>query len=417
MLNTILGLIKPEDKKVTVDPVKKEEAPAAAAKPAAPETPPKKIGVKKKEAAPAPAAVSDDKIDEAVRRAMVSHQAQTPPAAKAPDPEPDLPDDITADERDELDLYKFAEAKDPTKKGLHAKALKFVADNKKFLEKRLEEEGDDYDPAKDPQYKKFLDANEPKLSQTEKRRFMIQRETAGLKEEAYEKARSELMPEIEATRKKLLEIEENPKIHSRLSSYSDELASVMPEEVVSYWKENGKDFSKMKAQFPIEHDAVVASVSGAIKVAQEFLKMRSGLTEFKQNSPEHDYMLKFVDNQAKVFDSRGGDARVRDGKQFAHPYQMKAGMERTHWTFDNEDILGMLKYQAAREANARIKAEYRRIDEANDARKRRSSAQKGAESPDPVSPSITSSSSPGASQPSGGAENGLLASILGFGTK
>ena len=403
---------------MTVDPVvKKEEAPAVA-KPAAPETPPKKIGVKKKEAAPTPAPVSDDKLDEAVRRAMVSHQAQTPPpAAKAPDPEPALPDDITADERDELDLYKFAESKDPAKKGLHAKALKFVADNKKFLEKRLEEEGDDYDPAKDPQYKKFLDTNEPKLSQTEKRRFMIQRETAGLKEEAYERARSELMPEIEATKKKLLEIEENPKIHSRLSSYSDELASVMPEEVVTYWKQNNKDFAKMKAQFPIEHDAVVASVSGAIKVAQEFLKMRSGLTDFKQSSPEHDYMLKFVDSQAKVFDSRGGDARVRDGKQFAHPYQMKPGMERTHWTFDNEDILGMLKYQAAREANARIKAEYGRIDQANDARKRRSSTQKGAEPAESISPSISSASSPGASQASGGGENGLLASILGFGTK
>ena len=154
--------------------------------------------MKKKEAAPAPppAAVSDDKIDEAVRRAMVTHQAQTPPPARTPDPEPALPDDISADEKDELELYKFVESKDPAKKGLHAKALKFVADNKKFLEKRLEEEGDDYDPAKDPQYKKFLDANEPKLSQTEKRRFMIQRETDGLKQEAYEKARSELLPEI-----------------------------------------------------------------------------------------------------------------------------------------------------------------------------------------------------------------------------
>jgi len=418
LLNTILGLIKPEDKKVTADPVKKEETPAAA-KPAAPETPPKKIGVKKKEAAPAPppAAVSDDKIDEAVRRAMVTHQAQTPPPARAPDPEPALPDDISADEKDELELYKFVESKDPAKKGLHAKALKFVADNKKFLEKRLEEEGDDYDPAKDPQYKKFLDANEPKLSQTEKRRFMIQRETDGLKQEAYEKARSELLPEIQATKKKLLEIEESPKIHSRLSSYSDELASVMPEEVVNYWKENNKDFAKMKEAFPIEHDAVVASVSGAIRVAQEFLKMRSGLTDFKDSSPEHDYMLKFVDNQAKVFDSRGGDARVRDGKMFAHPYHMKPGMERTHWTFDNEDILGMLKYQAGREAKARINAEYSRIDEANDARKRRSSAQKGAETPDPVSPSISSSPSPGASQPSNISENGVLASILGFGTK
>lgn len=428
VLNTILGLIKPEDKKVAppADPKKEPSAEPAKepAKPAEP-APQKTVKVKKREPAPSP--ITEDKVADTVRRVLEEtnqRAAQTP--APKPEPtkpaEPEFPADITAEERDELELYKYIEAKDPSKKGILQKGLKFLEENKKFLEKRMQEEGDDYDPSADPQYEKFLDANEPKLSSVEKRRFTIQRETEGLKQEAYEQVRKELLPQIQDSARKLLEYELKPKIDSRIDAFRSEVAEVMPEEVVKVWRENNHDFAKVKEQFPIEFDAISSSSMGAIQVAQEFLRLRNGLTNFQENNAQHQYMQHFIDEQARVFAEKGGNSRIKDGKQFIHPYQFKRGMEGQYWTFEDDDILAMLKVQAGREAKARIAIEYQRLELAAEARKRRSAAQNGAvaaaaQTQEPVSPAIPSSPSPGAAAPVAVEEKNILNTLLGFGTK
>lgn len=424
LLNTILGLIKPEDKKVA--PPEKPEAKVAEPAKAEP-APQKTVKVRKKE--PAPPQITEEKVVETVRRVMdESAQRATPPVREPEEKverkkeEAPIPDDVTAEERDELELYRFIEAKDPSKKGLVQKGLKFIEENKKFLEKRVQEQGDDYDPATDPQYKRFLDANEPKLTNTEKRRYTIQRETDALKQEALEQARKELLPEIQSTKRKLLEMEETPKVASRVRTFAEEVTQVMPDEVVKFWRENNGDLNKLREQYPVEHDAIVASSAGALRVAEEFLRVRSGLSEFRPDNPQHAYLKDFIDDQSKVFSERGGAARMRDGKQFIHPYQFKPGMEQRYWTFDNEDVLAMLKYQASREAKVRIASEYQRLETASEARKRRASAQNGAAAAapaaqDPVSPSIPASPAPGASQTAAPEERNILNSILGFGTK
>ena len=433
LLNTILGLIKPEAKQVTPPPDKAEgkgAEPAKAAEPAKPaEPPPQKAPVRVKKKEPAPAPITEDKVVETVRRVIDEASQRAAPPIRPPEEnherkkeEVPLPDDVTAEERDELELYRFIEAKDPSKKGLVQKGLKFIEENKKFLEKRIQEEGDDYDPASDPQYKRFLDANEPKLTNSEKRRYTIQRETDALKQEAIEQARKELMPEIQSTKQKLLEMEEKPKVAYRVRTFAEEVTQVMPEEVVKFWRENNHDLNKLKEQFPIEHDAIVAASRGALKAAEEFLRLRSGLTQLRPEDPDHAFLQDFIDNQARVLAERGGSLCIRDGKQFVHPYQFKDGMESRYWTFENEDILQMLKLQAGREAKSRIANEYQRLETASEARKRRAGAQNGATTTpaaaaDRVSPSIPASPAPGASQSTAPDDRNILNSILGFGTR
>lgn len=427
VLNTILGLIKPEDKKVAPPTEPKKEPSAEPAKePAKPAEPAPQKTVKVKKREPAPSPITEDKVADTVRRVIEEtnqRAAQTPALKQEPvkPAEPEFPADVTAEERDELELYKFIEAKDPSKKGLLQKGLKFLEENKKFLEKRVQEEGGDYDPSTDPQYQKFLDANEPKLSSFEKRRFTIQRETDGLKQEAYEQVKKELLPQIQKNERKLLEYELNPKIQSRIDAFRSEVAEVMPEEVVKVWRENNHDFTKVKEQFPIEFDAISSSSMGAIHVAQEFLRLRNGLSNLQENNSQHQYIQHFIDEQARVFAEKGGNSRIKDGKQFIHPYQFKRGMEEQYWTFEDDDILAMLKVQAGREAKARIAIEYQRLELAAEARKRRLAAQNGAvasaQTQEPVSPAIPSSPSPGAAAPVAVEDKNILNTLLGFGTK
>lgn len=446
LLATILGMIKPEEKNVAPPQEKKPDEPAkpAAETPKASDTPPantppaatpdpaaattppaapKKVAVKKKDPAPAP--LTKDDVAAAVREALPA----TPTPERKPEPAapaaPALPSDLTPEERDEIELYQFIEQKDPAKKGLVDKGLKFVEETKKFLAKRIEQEGADYDPATDPLYKKFVEANKPQITSVERRKFTILREVGDVEAKAYERARKELLPEIEKTRQKIAEIEETPKIKARLSTFGDEIAADLPEEIAKAYAEGGKKLEKIKEDFPLEYEAVVQSVSGAVVLAEDFLKLRAGTATFDPNNDRHSFIVKFLDGQAKLFAERGGEARVRDGKTFVHPYEFKPGMEKSHWTFDNEDVLTMLRYQASAEAKHRIQSERQRHNAALEAAKRRTPAPNGTTPPAVVpppeqkSPVITPTPAPGAAAPAGSAnaDDNILGNILGFGTK
>jgi hypothetical protein len=438
VLQTILGLIKPEDKTVTpVKPVEKPEDKTAAAKPedktpAQPpadpnksveqkptETPSKKVVVKKG------ARLTEERIEEVVRRTVESTTKAVPPVnkpadAKPQDQSPPIPDDFLPEERDELELAKFIESRDPSRKGLYDKTLKLLNASKKFLEDKTKEDPE-YDPTSDPAYKKLLEAHKTGLAPVEKRRFSILREAAILKEEAVNQAKQEFGPEIAKLKKQQLEITETPKIQTRLNSYSKELEDVMPPEVIKAFRDNNRDFNKLREEFPLEYEAVASSIAGAAQVAGEFLRVRSGLTEFSPENPQHVYMFEFVDGLSKRFAEKGGDARVIDGKTFIHPYQWKPELADRHWTFDNDDILEALKHQAAREANQKIEAGNKRLQAIEEARNRRAKAQKGTvtEDPNKANPeekSVVVNTTPaaGAANPSVEPPKNILTDILGY---
>lgn len=407
LLSTILGLIKPEEKVVT--PPTPPTVPATPPAPAPTEptgttpTPPPAPEPRKpvKVRAPAPRITPAD-LEDAVKRGITAATPTPPPAPTPPAPvAPALPSDLTPEERDEVELARYIEGKDPAKKGLADRTLKFFEEQKKFLERRVTEVGDSYDPAEDPQFKKFLEKNQPQLTPSERRRMTIQRETEGIKTEAFEAAKKELMPEIEKTKRKLLEIEERPKVKNRVNKYIDEVASSMTPEVHEFYVKNGRDVEKTKAEYPVEFAIASQVTAGAVKLAEEFLNLRRGLVEFQANNEQHQFMHDFVDRQGKIFSERGGDQLVRNGKTFVHPYQWAPGMEKTHWTFDDDDVLSMLKVQAQLEAKTRIEEEQKKMELAYAARQRRLAAQNGAVTHPPTptappSPTIPAAPSPGA---------------------
>jgi hypothetical protein len=311
------------------------------------------------------------------------------------------------------------EAKDPAKKGHADRMRKFFASQRKFLEDRVSEDPD-YDPTNDPKYRKFLEVNEPKLSSSERKRFTQQRMSEEAETRAVERARKEMEPKIQAAHKRILEMEEGPKVERRTQTFMEEVAKEMPSELHKFYEENGKDLKKLEEEFPIEYPIVARAAGGAANLCKQFLQFRSGLVSFDTANPAHAYIRDFVESQARTFQERGGAALLRDGKRFVPPSEWSPEQSATTWTFDNEMVLTMIRENAVREAKESITREKDRALKAAAAYQRRVAVQSGASTPpatpEPESPKAVVSPTAGAASSAPTDESGLLASLLGLGS-
>lgn len=411
---------KPEDKPAPEKPEDKPPVDAnadptldALADPKPEDKPKKKVVVRKHEP------LTKEDLAGAFKQALTESREPTKEDRK---PEPEKVDvDLTPEEQEELDLVAFAEKSDKNLSGLSDRFRRFYAEQKKFLEKRVDEEGPEYDPASDPQFRKFLEKHQPVFSQADRKRFSTQRITEEAEARAAAKVRKELSPELEATKQKLLEMEVAPRINQRLQKYLDEVSTGMPKEIVEFFTANGYDAVKAREAFPLEFEIVEREVGAALRQAQEFLQVRSGVRAMDMANPVHKRLHDFVDQKARNFLASGKNL-VRGGKTFVHPYEWSPDKAATGWTFEDEDVLNLLKMQAQFNARARIDAEQKRVDAIAKARAARAAAQNGAtvtqvEVPEDKSPKLASAPAPGAAETVPDSETGLLTGILGFGTK
>lgn len=184
LLKNILGLIEPEQKDVrppveekpaTEKPVEEskptEEKPAEEPKPAKKATVRRREPTKPQVVLPPPTPVSEEKIEEVVKRTIAAQPKPEAPKEETPKPE------LRPEQQEEYEIAQYLEKKDPTKKGVSAKLLAYYNAEKAFLEKRVAEEGDDYDPSTDPEYRKFLTKNAPPMSAAERKAAVTQRIT------------------------------------------------------------------------------------------------------------------------------------------------------------------------------------------------------------------------------------------------
>lgn len=413
LLSTILNLIKPEEKDVRPP----EPEPAVVTPEVKPEAAPAPVPEKKKVTVKKPAPPAES-VEDIVKRTIA---ASTPkPVEPAPVATPEaspIPDDLSPEERDEVELARYAEKKDPARKGLSDRVTKFFQERAKFLEARLDEEGDDYAPESDPKYKKFLQQNDPKFLPAEKRKF----ERDLIADQATERARKELAPEVEGYKQRLIEIEERPKIAARRGQFVEDVVAGMPKEVHQFFVENNRDIEKTREAFPLEYPIIEKTLVNAADIAEEFLSVRAGVKAFDAASPQHRFIDEFVHERGETFIRSGDAGLTRDGKTFVSPRNWRGGMEKTHWTFDNDDVLAMLKLQAQREVKSRIAAEQKRLDTIENARKARTAAPVGATpvvAPAAEEPSPSAANPPmaGASSTTPAAPRKLFSSILGIGT-
>lgn len=481
-LSAVLGLVKPEEaglkpptprvllprddeddapaprtqrlveqfRKPETPPEKPAEQPAAPAAPAdkpieptPAEQPPAetkpKVTVRKK--------ADTTKIVDELKKTLDEKLAKvTTPAAPAPTesvklPPPETPAttpppaDLLPGELEDYELALYAEKRDPKKKGLAQQYLDFFAKQKKFLETAAAEAqtaGEEYDPTSDPKYKKFLAANEPKLSRSERKQLELDRVYEKAKEDAAKEAEERLKPKLTELERRTAELVHKPEINQRVSKFLKETLDGMPEEVVKFHLANGSDVEKTRAEFPLEFEAVANNLAGARSLAEEFLSIKRGLKPFNpfdagsnpKGERSHRFLNDFIEEQGSVLEADGGDVTKRDGKTFVHPSKWDPKLADKHWTFDDEDVLLMLRVRAQKDAKAAIEAETQRLTKLGFTRVKATPAPAGAPpapaaqpaaKPEPeASPRTAAPSLPGAQTAAAGTSGGsLLSRLLG----
>lgn len=382
--------VKKEEPKPEPKPEPKKE-PVSPAKP--------KVVVKK--TVPAPS------IEPVVEAAVTKALEKLKPTVAAPvEPAPEDDSFLTEDQREDVELAKYIANKDPAKKGLDAKLRTFYKAERDFLDQRRAAEGDDYEPETDPQYRQFLAKNMPRISAAEKKQAFREMTEERAVTKATEKVRGELEPKLREQQRALAEIKERPAIAATVNSFAGDMLDSISEaaEAVKFFRDNNYDETKLREAFPVEAEAVSQAVRGAMRVAEEYLSLKRGLKEFNPTPGSvHSFLETFITDQANVLLKVGGQYVIRDGKTFVHPAQWKPGMEATNWTFDDSDVLLMLKQTAVKEAQTRLASKKKEVELILAAQQKKTAQNSApAAATPPVEPSVKS----GAAAPIPGAASG-----------
>jgi len=275
-------------------------------------------------------------------------------------------DKLSPEERERLDLAKFASEIEPKRFGSLAKDYaQFFKEHQEFIERARGEDPDVVFDEENEEYQKFLRKNRPVMSAADVRRL----EREQIKYEVRRDSRREIEELRESQRRLRLE----PEIREKVKEFGEaSAAAVVPDEYQEVYKEKGLD--GLREEFPIEADAVESTVKAVANYGGEFLKLSNGLVDFDEKNELHNNIARFVEEQGRAFHEKGGDARFFKGKQFlprsTYAKAAAAGKADKYWTFTDQDILDILQAEGKRHAAAATRAERDRLEKAGYARRR-----------------------------------------------
>lgn len=271
----------------------------------------------------------------------VEPAAALPGQQQPPPPAPAEPTDLMDDEREELELARFAENEKP---GAYQSALDFILKRREFVKLRMADEGRGYRPSQDPEYREWLEENAPfkpaQRKQLERRK--IQDELRKEFEQANQKRDEALRREIEALRKKP-EIERKS---SRFRQAAESSLSTAFKEVFPEVDEAGQVAEELR---PI----VAPVVEQYAGVVESFLELNGGIAPFNPSDPTHNFISRFIDEQARFFEANGGANLFRDGRRFVRPdliSQVPKEQQHLYWTFTESDIVAVFAEKSRMEA-------------------------------------------------------------------
>ncbi len=344
--------------------------------------PPPSPGDKKKDETPPPPATPPAEKKVKVRRREEPAPAPPPtPAAPIPAPEPPkaktedelFEEGLLDEERDQLEVARFAETKDPAKyRGYAAKVTKFLKEHQAYLEKnpKAVQAGTDEAEA----YETWLKTNNVALAPREAK--ILERELIT------EKARQETLKSTESQMAELhddnFRRDNEPKIKAEADAVFSKLAhEAAPPDFVKLAQEKGME--EAKKQYPTEYRITTNVLTEAASDIEELRRLttknpRTGnpLRMYDGTNPQHVRVLKFMREQCDYFkngpenekpDVREARLRMHNqgGKTFLTRdefYTLRPEQRERHWTFTPDQIVSM-KFQAAKAmVAAQVKEEY-----------------------------------------------------------
>jgi hypothetical protein len=271
-------------------------------------------------------------------------------AAEAEKKSKDWESSLLDEEKDQLEIARFAERANPGKyKGYAEKTAKFLRDH------AAKTEAEDFDPDSD-EYKAWLAKERPAMSNTEIR--ILERERGA--ETAREEARKHSNEVLDKTFRAM----EAPAVKRDADAYFNKASTeVLPDEVAKVFKESP---AKAREQYPLEYEIVEKALDSHTNVVEEmFLLTRSNpdtgrtLKAFDEANPLHMQALKLVNDTDAAFKRSGGADLVRNGRRFLPRTELArvpAADRGKYWTFTSKEIAdrstGLVKAQIAQQINS-----------------------------------------------------------------
>ena len=393
----------------------KAEAKAAADKAAAEKAVADKAEADKKAADAAEAAkkVDDEEPIRATKKAPAKSQADLAAEAEAKKKETEAKsweDSLLDEERDQLQLARYAEQKNPAKyKGLAAKTEKFLKDL------AAKTDAADFDPDSEV-YQDWLEKERPVLSNSEVRILERERGADTAREEATKQGREVL--------DKTYRMIETPNIKRDADAYFVQASNaVLPDEVAKVFKESP---AKAKEEYPMEYEIVERVMSQHADDIEELFSLTrrnpdtgNTVKAFNAQDPRHNRVLNMVTTIESEFKKTGGAETVRDGRRFLTRGELSQVAPKDHgkyWTFSSKEIAERSTALAKAAVNKEITGELDRLKRLGFERKAKvvaAPAAPAAKSPPAARPSPMPAKNDGGS--SGSATDNLLRE-MGMGT-
>lgn len=322
-----------KDKKVEETPEQKkarEDSAAAATAAKLPEAAPMRpvVVVKREEKKP--------EVDETKKREL--------------DAEAEYVKSLTEDQQYEVELARFAEKNG--KPGQLKKLLDYYHSAEKFLTDNPELE------PTSSEFVEFMEKNEPKLSNAERRKL----ERAIITQSATQNARDEVTKEFEPVVRELNEMKSAPSIKAVV----DDARAIMTK------KTEGDDISISqevfdKVQSMPYHQAVeefpqeAPIIASTIAKVREWTRIWNSVVEVDLKDPNHQWLMNFLQNKEAEMLSKPESYQVRDGKRFV-PITKFIELEQTNpkaaagcWTFQHKDVASMIAENGALYHKAQVK--------------------------------------------------------------
>lgn len=276
-------------------------------------------------------------------------------------PEEELPvvsdtDGLIDEQKFELELMEHAQREMKDKyPDIRARSIQFYKDMDAWVAKQTEEDSDFSMENNSEEIEEYVSKNKPSLDPLDERRM----ERALIREQAVSQIRSESDAKFRDLENKTRTIEERPRIQSESSQFKDSLLDADGSEALALIKD-GK-MKEASEQFPMEASVANEVTERVSKIYEDYMYYDRGLASFEERRDSMEFLDKFLSEQGQFFAQNGGEARMREGRQFLPVAEYNQSMNQNaqqtqarHWTFDSADVRELLGASARQQIKTSI---------------------------------------------------------------
>jgi len=274
----------------------------------------------------------------------------TPPApAKDENDVSDL--DLQDSELYQLKIAEFASKNNPKHKGLDAQFKVWFRKHRKFIDNKTVDDPDyDFDQSNE-EYVRYINTNQPKLSAEDLQEIQVDikvDERMKPINDRLDKDRAEAKADRDAQARE-------PKVKEQQQTFANELYDkATPTDLKEMLEDPEKSKTISDSHLAMDHKLAQNILSNAADYGNELIDATNGVRAWTPSTnPKQMEIYKYIQQKGLDLHEYGGSMTVRNGKQFlpieSYNKAVTAGQADQFWTFEPQDVLGIIQEEARRQ--------------------------------------------------------------------